>query len=335
MSFVPKIVLIQQEALKYPLGEELKERFNESGIETIVYKNRIPRMFLDTFEKNFYMAKDIFVVGVWAGSKFQPCRPSADYQLPLLTGCPGMCEYCYLHTNLGRRPYIKVNVNVDDIFDRMKKYVWERLPEETSFEGSATSDPLASESWTGLLSRTIKVIATLDKARFRFVTKFSSVESLLDIEHNGKTEIRFSINCRYVLKFERRVPGLFKRLEAAKKVISAGYPIGFLIAPVMYFEGWKEEYDEMFTVLKKYIPGDIPVKFELITHRYTSRAQKNIQEIYPETKIPFEQNKRKFKFGQFGYGKYVYVDDIMTELKKYFEMKIYRAFPRASVVYFV
>lgn len=336
LSFVPNLVLIQREALKYDLGRELQERFQEEGIETRIYEKRIPLVSKGAFAVDFRFAKRTIVVGLWTGREFQSCRPSAHYQLPLITGCPGMCQYCYLNTNLGRRPFIKINVNLEEIFDRVKKYVQERLPEKTSFEGSANSDPVAVENWTGSLGKAIKLFSQMDAAQFRFVTKYSTVDSLLGLKHNGKTQVRFSINCDYVInKFEAGVPNLLKRLEAASKVISAGYPTGFLVGPIMAFKGWREEYKRMFDTLSQYIPKDIPLSFELVTHRFTNKAKEIIKQVYPGTEVPFGIEERKFKFGQFGYGKYVYTDDIMAELKEHLEAQIYKASPRATILYFV
>src|SRR3712207_8832628 len=42
--------------------------------------------------------------------------------------------------------------------------------------------------------------------------------------------------------------------------------------------------------------------FEVISHRYTTKAKNRILEIFPETTLPMEDEDRKFKYGQFGYG---------------------------------
>lgn len=50
-----------------------------------------------------------------------------------------MCEYCYLNTQLGKRPYTKVYVNVDEILEKALKYINERKPKSTIFEGDRKS----------------------------------------------------------------------------------------------------------------------------------------------------------------------------------------------------
>jgi spore photoproduct lyase len=189
---------------------------------------------------------------------------SAHYQLPLVSGCPGHCQYCYLNTNLGKNPFVKVYANIDEILGQAEEYVDRRKPEVTVFEGSATSDPVAVESWTGSLQETIRFIATLGSARFRFATKYGYVQNLLKLEHNGKTEVRFSINSDYVVRqFEAGTPPLENRLKAARKISLAGYPLGFLIGPIIHFPDWRSEYMSLLDLTRAHIPEGVPVSFEL------------------------------------------------------------------------
>jgi spore photoproduct lyase len=68
------------------------------------------------------------------------------------------CEYCYLLTNLGKKPYVRVYVNKEEILSAAKPYIEKRKPENTVFEGAATSDPMPTEPYTGLLGRTINFL---------------------------------------------------------------------------------------------------------------------------------------------------------------------------------
>ncbi|HHY32061.1 MAG TPA: spore photoproduct lyase, partial [Firmicutes bacterium] len=87
-------------------------RLKAEDVEVSVYEKKIPLSTQKTFAERFFLSKRTMVVLVWKRRDFQTCRPSAHYQLPLVSGCPGLCEYCYLNTNLGRTPYVKVYVNV-------------------------------------------------------------------------------------------------------------------------------------------------------------------------------------------------------------------------------
>ncbi|MDN5331454.1 MAG: spore photoproduct lyase [Tepidanaerobacteraceae bacterium] len=337
--FIPKRAYFEREALNYPLGRNIYYKMQEMGVDVYftTSHNRVLGIPGKTPQEAYLEAKRTLVVGVRKTLDFESCKPSAHYQLPLVTSCIGECEYCYLNTTLGKKPFIRVYVNLDEILERAKKYIEERSPEVTIFEGSATSDPLPVEPYTGALKKTIEFFAKQKKGLFRFVTKFTNVDSLLDAKHGGKTTFRFSINSEGIIKkFEHKTPPLEERIEAAKKVALSEYPLGFIIGPIFYYPGWRQEYEELFHKLAEGLSGIVKsVEFELITHRFTARAKKNILVVFPKTKVPLDEEERVFKFGQFGYGKYVYPPDKMRELKEFFEVKIRECFPDAKLLYFV
>lgn len=338
--FIPERVFFEKDALEFPLGKSIFNHMKELDVEIKMTSshNRVIGIPGKTAQEAYFEGKRTLVVGIRRGLDFQTCKPSAHFQLPLVTSCIGKCEYCYLNTTLGKKPYIRVYVNIDEILERTKKYIDNRSPEITVFEGSATSDPLPVEPYTGALQKTIKFFSTQEKGRFRFVTKFTNVDSLLNIEHNGHTSFRFSINSDKIIRdFEHSTPRLMERIKAAAKVAKADYPLGFIIGPIFYYDGYKKDYTNMLESLSKALAKKVtaPIRFELITHRFTKRAKSNILEVFPKTKLPMVESERKFKYGQFGYGKYIYTKEKMDELRKFFYEKIEKFFPSSEILYFV
>ncbi|MDF2567721.1 MAG: spore photoproduct lyase [Oscillospiraceae bacterium] len=339
--FVPKQALFDKRALNYPLGvhiyDQIKSKENIKIIETS--GNKIKSIIENGDGENFYKkGKQTLVVGIKTKGEFQTCKPSAHYQLPLVSGCMGQCEYCYLHTQLGTRPYVKVNVNIDEILGQAEKYMASRPNDITIFEGAATSDPLCVERYTQALETSIRFFADHPNGRFRFVTKYNNVEELLNIDHRNHTEIRFSINTDKIIKaYEHHTASLSQRLKAAGKVIAAGYPVGFLIAPVFVYDGWQQEYEQLISNLKDSVstnPSHL-FFFEIITHRYTPRAKSIITEIFPNTTLPMSDEERQYKYGQFGYGKFVYPKENMNDIKSFFQEKIPFYFPESEIKYIV
>lgn len=322
--FKPKHVYIEKEALDYPLGVELKEKFENMDIPVdILESNRVNFLRGKNVQEKYEIGKRVLVVGVRRTLEFQSCKPSAHYQLPLVTGCIGKCEYCYLNTNLKDKPFTRIYVNIDDVFKKAKKYVQTGKFKPTIFEGSATSDPVPVEPYTHALAQSIEYFGKLPDARFRFVTKFTDVDGLLHLKHNEKTEIRFSINTDTVIEsFEHGTPRVKQRIEAARKVIKAGYPVGFLIAPVFIYPNWKEDYLMLIKMLKNYLPDEDlkhPITFEIISHRFTPTAKNHILQVFEQSKLPMDEAERTYKYGQFGYGKYVYPKETIAEIKELFE----------------
>lgn len=339
--FIPKRIIFEKTSLDYEIGKNIYNKFKgKEGMEIInLSSNKIKQHIPGDNLYDFYReGKNTLVVGVKRGFKFQSCKPSAHYQLPLVSGCIGQCEYCYLNTNLGDKPYMKVNVNIGDILDQAQKYINERLPETTIFEGSATSDPVPVEPYTNILKKTIEFFGSSNKGRFRFVTKFNDVDTLLDAEHNGNTEIRFTINTDKVIsEYENRTAPINKRIEASVKVAGAGYKVGYIIAPVFIYEGWKEDYRNMLIELNSKMPQDLdyPVTFEVISHRYTTRAKNVILEVFPETTLPMVDEERKYKYGQFGYGKFIYSKEQLEDMKAFFTTEIEDIFKNKTILYII
>ncbi len=339
--FVPKRILFLKRSLEYETGRRIYEFFkgNEKTEIIMVAGNEIKSSIPGDDAAEYYRhGKRTLVVGIRKGLKFQSCKPSAHYQLPLLSGCIGQCEYCYLNTNLGDKPYMRVNVNVDEILDQAGRIIEERQPEITIFEGSATSDPVPVEPYTHSLKQAIEYFGKTEKGRFRFVTKYTDVDTLIDADHRGHTEIRFTLNTdRVISDFENATPAMSKRIEAARKIISAGYPAGFLIAPVFLYDNWQEDYRNLLLELKDVLPQKIPypVTFEVISHRYTSRAKNIITRIFPETKLPMNDEERTFKYGQFGYGKYTYRKEELEGIRSFFKEEIPALFPEGIIKYII
>jgi spore photoproduct lyase len=341
MPFIPQRVFFEEDALNYPVGQRIWELFRSNPkiiIQKLKAKQRISNIPGSSPEEAYREGKRSLVVGIRKTLDFQTCKPSAHFQLPLVTGCMGQCEYCYLNTQFGKKPYTRVYVNIEDILNQTTKYIEQRKPETTIFEGAATSDPVPVEPYTGSLARTINFFAKQENGLFRFVTKFTDIESLLNIKHRERTTIRFSINADHVIKnYEHFTPSLIKRLEAASKVADAGYPLGFIVGPVMLFDGWEEQYMKMFERLRKLLSSSYQgnLTFEIISHRFTARAKNIITEVFPDTTLPMDEGTRKFKYGQFGYGKYIYTPDQMEAISNFFTQKVSDLFPGSSISYIV
>lgn len=337
--FVPEYIFVEPDALNYPLGQELYRRYQQEGIpmQMTTSHNQVRGIPGETDVEKYRNAKRTLVIGVRKTLKFETSKPSAEYAIPLATGCAAHCHYCYLNTNIGTKPYIRVYVNTDDILAQAEKYIRERPGEITRFEAACTSDPVSIEHITGNLKRAIEFMGTQEFGRLRFVTKFHHVDSLLDAQHNKHTRFRFSMNADYVIKnFEPGTSSFQQRLEAAGKVARSGYPLGFILAPLYWFEGWEAGYTDLLERLRhQLVPEALEdLTFELIQHRFTKIAKKLILQRYPKTKLEMNEEVRKYKWGKYGKGKYVYPDVQAKALQAHLSREIGRLFPQARIEYF-
>lgn len=337
--FMPRLVYFEPDALEYPLGVSLHEKFQKMNLDIryTTSHNQVRNLPGDSELQKYRVAKSTLVVGVRKTLKFDTSKPSAEYAIPFATGCMGHCHYCYLQTTMGSKPYIRTYVNVEEILMAADKYMEERAPEFTRFEAACTSDIVGIDHLTHTLKRAIEHFGQSEYGKLRFVTKFHHVDHLLDARHNGKTRFRFSVNADYVIKnFEPGTSPLAMRIEAAGKVARAGYPLGFIVAPIYLHEGWKEGYYHMFERLNQELDEGVrdDITFEFIQHRFTKPAKRVIEKNYPMTKLELDEEKRRYKWGRYGIGKYIYQKDEEAELREHLHGCMTKFFPQAKLEYF-
>jgi spore photoproduct lyase len=336
--FQPTRVFFEADALDYPLGRQIHDYFSRMGlpIKFTGSHNRVTGIPGKTPRQSYLEGKRTLVVGVKRDLKFDTCKPSADFQFTLGTSCPGQCQFCYLQTHLGKKPYIRVYVNLEEILARIKTTMTANLPAITTFEAASTSDPLAVEHITGSLAQTITFFGALTHARLRVVTKFANVAPLLKLDHQHNTKFRFSLNTAAVIRnYEPRTASFAERIAAANQITQAGYPLGFIIAPLFIYPGYEADYAAMFEQLAATLnPRPEQLSFELITHRFTARAKNIILERFPGTRLDLDETKRRRKFGRYGLVKYIYAPNDYRELQKNIFAAIERFFPKAKIEYF-
>ena len=332
--WMPERVIFTPAALDEAHGQQILQRLEALNLPIEYAKsNRITDVRGATERETYNRAKrTLAVVNAPLGQlKLQPIPPSADWQFHLAQGCPAHCQYCYLAGSLSGPPLVRVYANLPQILDNLAQY---ESGEETSYEVSCYTDPLALEHLTGSLSECIKYFGTRENGFLRWVSKFDNVNDLLALKHNRQTRCRFSVNVTQVSgRLEGGTSSVTARIGAASKLANADYPIGFVIAPIMPVENWQQEYSDLLGDIAQQIPESADVTFELITHRFTPGSKEVLLSWYPKTKLDLQESTRSEKRNKFGGVKYVYPRETMKELKTWFASEIARQVPNGRVLY--
>ncbi|MDD3751239.1 MAG: spore photoproduct lyase [Tissierellia bacterium] len=338
--FMPQRVIFEPASLEYPLGKEIYEYFKNKPVEIINTTSRNSARYIPgtTPIEKYADSKRTILITTNKNKKLDVCKPSADFQFSLVSNCPGSCEYCYLQTTQGAKPYLKVFVNLEDIFNVIEDHIKQNEGKITTFEAASLGDPLALEHITGSLKKTIEFFSNLEYGRLRVVTKYNNVDTLLKINHKRNTHFRISINSKYVVdNFEHNTNSIEERIDSVIKLADADYPIGFIVAPIMRYDNWKEEYCLLFQKLAGNLGKELSQKeltFELIQHRFTANAKELILKRFPKTKLDMNEENRSLKWGRFGRYKYVYPKEQVKEIKHYIASLITERFPNADIKYF-
>ncbi len=355
----PRRVFITPDAYLTPHGRDILERAESFGAAVIRLKSNQLRGLTDPVprgaapddkaaQKAYAQAKTslAIVLSPPSARKLQPIPPSADWQFHLAQGCPAHCQYCYLAGSLSGPPITRVYANLPEILENLRGYLGtgkvtsrsaERVHEGTTFEASCYTDPLGIEHLTGALAESIRFFGQWDAAvQLRFTTKFDGVGSLVNLPHNGRTRVRFSINAAAVSRgFEGGTANVTQRLGALRRLALAGYPVGLTIAPIMPVGNWQEEYGALLRNVAEALRGidAVDLTAELITHRFTPGSKDVLLSWYPKTTLDLDEANRTQKRTKFGGFKYVYPKDPMREMRDWFGTSLAEILPAARILY--
>lgn len=333
----PRHIYFTAAAFAEAHGRRIAERLDQLQLSyEVLSANRLPKLGGSTVRETYKKAKNTLAIVTAPPSsmKLTPIPPSADWQFHLAKGCPAHCQYCYLAGSLPGAPVTRVYANLDQILDNNANYI-DPAQAVTSFEASCYTDPLGIEHLTGSISRSIEWFGQQPEAHLRWVTKYDAVDPLLNLQHNGQTRCRMSLNADWVTRrLEGGTADLAARLVALRKLAVAGYPLGAVLAPLMPFEGWREDYTQLLDQLQATLDLKVDLTFELITHRFTPGSRDILLDWYPNTSLDFDEEKRAKKRNKFGSHKFVYTREQMVELKEWFTGQIASRFPEAEVLYF-
>lgn len=333
--FLPKRILYEKDIEHYEFGRYLLDLYKSKGIECDIIENHnnIEEMRKKQ-NSEFTDLKQHLIIGIRKTHKFVENHKVSDYLVPYTSsGCIAMCLYCYLVCNFNKCSYLRLFVNREEMLDKIIK-VANKSDRNLVFEIGSNSDLILENTITNNLVWTIENFAKSDKGILTFPTKFGMVDSILNLNHNGKIIVRMSVNPDEIIKnVELGTSPLKVRVEAINKLKQAGYKIGILIAPVIFLDNWKEKYENLIKYLYENLSMEVKkeVFFEVIfmTYSYVHRAINT--EAFPNNKDLYEKEKMTGR----GMGKYTYKTEYKNEGEQFFREKLKKYFPQNEIKYIV
>lgn len=333
--FLPNLILYEEDIKNYELGRELLDKYSKYNIEmrTIENHNNIEEM-RNNPNKNFPKLKQNLIIGVRKTHKFVPNHKTSDFLVPYTSsGCIAMCLYCYLVCNYNKCSYLRLFVNREEMLDKIIKTA-NKSEKELTFEIGSNSDLILENTITGNLEWTIKNFVPNSKGFLTFPTKFSMVDPILPLKHDGKVIVRMSVNPEDIIKeIEIGTSPLSKRVEAINKLKEAGYKVGILIAPIILVDNWKEKYEQLIIYLYENLSSKVKEEafFELIFMTYSFVHRKINEEAFPSAVQLYDTNLMTGR----GMGKYTYKREVREEGEAFLRELLERFFPKNKIEYIV
>jgi spore photoproduct lyase len=201
------------------------------------------------------------------------------------TYCTMDCAYCILQAYF-HPPVLQYFVNQEDL--------WGEL--DVPFSAARVSrigtgeftDSLIWEPWAAPSPQLIKRFATQDHAVLELKTKTTAIDHLLNLDHNGKTILAWSLNTpRMIASQERCTASLKTRLTTAARCQAHGYPVAFHFDPLILYEGCEAEYNEVIEMMAAVIDFERVVWISLGALRYMPSLKPIIQRRFSDSKIPY------------------------------------------------
>lgn len=329
----PKRIYYEPAIYNYELGKRLMNRYKDVPCIEIESHNRIEELQKRS-NADFVEMKKYLIIGIRKTHKYVPNEKSSDYLVPYTSsGCSAMCLYCYLVCNYNKCSYLRLFVNVEQMLDNLIKKS-HQTEKPCTFEIGSNSDLILENQITGNLERTIERFGKQGRGYITFPTKFSMVDSILNLKHNGKTIVRMSLNPQEIItNVEYGTSSLEKRIEAINKLSEAGYKIGILIAPVIFIDNWQILYlellDKLNSTLLDKVKNELVIEIIFMTYSYVQNAIN--EQAFPKALKLYNKNIMTGR----GRGKYWYKKEYRDAAEIFFREEIKKRFDCAQIMYIV
>ncbi|QDV32997.1 spore photoproduct lyase family protein [Tautonia plasticadhaerens] len=243
----------------HPRGREILGRFPHARREVVRSHWNIPGLHGNEGKAEDWLRtkKTTLVLGLRKGMEIRPNGRSADFIAPgASNGCAMACSYCYVPRRKGYANPITTFVNVDAIAAAIRRHA-DRLGRkeapnqvdpwfwvyDVGENGDCSVDAAISDNVRDLVA----LFRDLPNAKASFATKSVNRE-LLDYDPRGKTRVRFSLMPPVVAKLlDVRTSTIAERIAAIDDFVAAGYEVHLNLSPVVYYEGWLDDYRELFS----------------------------------------------------------------------------------------
>lgn len=324
-------VYYEPEALDYKLGQMLQHKYSNLPWIQIESHNRIPEMTAAD-NRDFPKLKNHLIIGIRKTHRYVPNHKVSDWLVPYTSsGCRAMCLYCYLVCSYNKCAYLRLFVNREQMLDNLlKKDAAAFVPQ--TFEIGSNSDLLLENTITNNLPYTIERFGREGLGNLTFPTKFDMVNPLLNLNHQGKTIFRMSVNPPEIIsRIELGTSPLPARIRALNDMAEAGYPVGLLIAPVILLSDWKRLYGELIDCLADELSDKVTqngfIEIILMTYSFVQNAINT--DAFPNA---VQLLDRETMTGR-GRGKYCYRNDIRAEAESFLREKLSQQLGTMPILY--
>ena len=240
----------------------------------------------------------------------RPSGRSTDFISPSFGhGCLYNCSYCYMKRH--KPEGLDIATNTEEILTAIDHHSWfadVEKPNQTHDE-YITYDISCNEDFNlHLKYHDWKKIFTFfrdhPKAMGSFATKYVNKE-LYDFNPKGKIRVRYSLmpeDYRKIL--EPNTTSTLERIFNIPYLISRGYDVHINFSPVIVTDGWLEQYEELFKMIKyshlaQWAKKAVKAEVIFLTHNYSKHLY-NTDNRLPGEDLLWKPEIQETKISQYG-----------------------------------
>jgi len=172
------------------------------------------------------------------------------WELNWAYGCPFACDYCYLQGTFRGSKSPRYPRSLSQIFATLEE-AFAEIPEPAIFNSGELADSFMNPPMMGEIADKFE---EQGKHKLLLLTKSNNVKFLIE-KPRRQIIVSFSLNAPKVWAlWEHKTAPPGKRVEAAKRLVEAGYEVRFRIDPIFPIEGWQQCYDELFRLIFEKLP---------------------------------------------------------------------------------
>jgi len=169
----------------------------------------------------------------------QSCVCQSAWEIHCAYGCLHACDYCHVPN------WFLINLNLEELAKRVRAF-GETVPEQNLYKFDNMTDTIALEPEYGASAVMVPLFADWPGRYLLLYTKSDNVDHLLELPHNGKTMVSWSLSsARVAEQIEKGTPSMEARIAAIEKCQRAGYTVRVRISPICPIRDWREDYREL------------------------------------------------------------------------------------------
>lgn len=283
LSKIQKI-LVEKSVENAPLTQEIISRHRGVTVETID-KAKLSKSGNRTSELLIARQKGSFIKKCPGTPKHLCCD---YYVLNLGIGCFYDCSYCFLHHYMNS-PFV-VYANIDDLINEVKTFCAEKAGKVIRMGSGEFIDSVGFNEIVDLNKIIVPALSDIPNLLFEVKTKSKDIDSLLDLKHNRRVVVSWSVNPQKIISSDETFADtLRERLEAARKCEQAGYKIGFHFDPMIYYETWKKDYSRVVDQIFEYVDARNIAWISLGALRFNPGLKPVMQKKFPHSNLVYSE----------------------------------------------